>query len=391
MFVLLSGLLAATASVLLLGQALTRRRHAGGQLRLVPLAPWSGLGPGSERRVARFRVDAPDPDLSWTALSARSDVFGLDDLPRPGLAAFVRLGFGDDLPLGAVRDVHGSELLVELDLRGDPRDRRGLHAATLDLTWQTYGRHGWASGGTTLVVPLGRSAEPPLPSPFAEGTLLPVPTRLVVPGDDLAGILAGALAGRVRPGDCLAVSESALAIAQGRLRWPRWDAAPSRLAGMLCRAFPPASSLATPHGMQAALDEAGPARVLLALGLGAVTRLFGLRGVFYRVAGPRVALIDDVGGTLPPFDRAVVLAPQHPHVFASDLARRTGAEVAVVDANALGVRVVASTPGVDPRSLAVALASNPHGNGLERTPVVRVRWSRTPGTVPLPSREGVPC
>ncbi len=391
MFVLLSGLLAVAASSLLLGRALAAppRPGSAASIRLIPLTPWSGLGGGS--RVARFRLEAADPALAITALAARVEAFGLDALPRPGFVASVRLGFGDDLPLQAVRDVAGAELLVELDLAGDPLDRQGLHAATVELTWQTYGRHGWSSGGTTLVVPLGRAAEPAKPIAIAEGSVLPLPTRLVVPGDDLAAIVAGAIVGRIRPGDCLAISESALAISQNRLRWPRWSKAPSLAAFGLSRCFPVMSSLATPHGMQAAIDEAGLGRILFALAAGGLTKLFGMRGVFYRLAGWRVALIDDVGGSLPPFDRAIVLAPQSPHAFVMELFRRCGTEAAVVDANALGVRVLAATPGVDPERLKQALAGNPHGNGIERTPVVRIRWSRPLSEVPSLAREGAPC
>jgi hypothetical protein len=347
------------------------------------------LGPG--RRVSRFLLVGADPTLVLTSLEARAEAFGLDALPRPSLKASVRLGFGDDLPLQAVRDVAGSELLVELDLAGDPADRRSLHAATIDLTWRTYGRHGSRAGGTTLVVPLGHAAEPALPIPCAEGTVLPLPTRLVVPGDDLAAIVAGAVAGRLRPTDCLAISESALAISEGRLTWPHYDQSPSRWAFGLSRIFPTASSLATPHGMQAAIDEAGLPRLLLALVCGAVGKAMGRRGVFYRLAGRKVALIDDVGGTLPPFDRAIVLAPLTAGRFTADLARRCGTQVAVVDANPFGIRILAATPGLDPARLRQALASNPHGNGSERTPLVRVRWSQPQPSLPQVEREEAPC
>lgn len=391
MFVLLSGLLAAAASSLVVGWMVgsPRLTRPGDSIKLVPLTPWSGLGSG--RRLSRFRLVATDPTLSITGLVARAEAFGLDALPRPSLHVSARVGFGDDLPRQAVRDVQGSELLVELELVGEPMDFKGLHAATVDLTWQTYGRHGWHPGGTTLVVPLGRAVSPASPTPLGDVSVLPVPTRLVVPGDDLAAIVAGAIAGRMRPGDCLAISESALAIAENRLVWPRWTKNPSRAARALARLFPVASSLATPHGMQAAIDEAGLPRILFALALGAVTKLMGVRGVFYRLAGWRVALIDDVGGSLPPFDRAIVLAPRTARAFVAELARRCGTEAAVVDANALGVRVLAATPGVDVSRLKLALAGNPHGNGIERTPIVRVRWGQATPDLTTEVKEGAPC
>ena|GEM_PF-2473173 len=391
MFVLLSGLLAAAASSLLWGWVLARPSQTRPEdaVKLIPLTPWSGLGSG--RRLSRFRLHSADPTLSITGLTAQVEAFGLDALPRPSLQASVRVGFGDDLPRQAVRDVLGSEVLVEVELAGELLDLKGLHAATVELTWQTYGRHGWHPGGTTLVVPLGRAVAPSQPTPMGIASVLPVPTRLVVPGDDLAAIVAGAIAGRMQPGDCLAISESALAISENRLVWPRWTQAPSRAARALARCFPVASSLATPHGMQAAIDEAGLPRLLIALLFGGVTKLMGLRGVFYRVAGWKVALIDDVGGSLPPFDRAIVLAPRSAPAFVAEVSRRCGTEAAVVDANALGVRVLAATPGVDVARLEQALEGNPHGNGIERTPIVRVRWSQPSPDLTEMAKEGAPC
>ncbi len=391
MFVLLSGLLAAAASGLLLSHFLGTPRAArqAPSLHVIPLTPWTGIG--ATRRVCRFRLQSRDPDLAISGLQAHVEAFGLDALPRPSLRAAVRLGFGDDLPLQAVRQLAGSELLVELDLAGESLDRRGLHAATIDLQWQTYGRTGWLSGGTTLVVPLGHPTKPLLPMAIPSGTVLALPTRLVVPGDDLAAIIAGITAGRTRPGDCLAISESALAIAQDRLVWPRWASSPGTWARGLSKLFPVASSLATAHGMQAAISEAGLPRLLLAILLGGLAKLFRIPGVFYRLAGWRVAVIDDVGGNLTPFDRAIVLAPRAPEAFVNEIARRCGTQAAVVDANALGVRVLAATPGVDLERLKLALAANPHGNGIERTPVVRVRWADSPSDESPREREGATC
>lgn len=61
--------------------------------------------------------------------------------------------------------------------------------------------------------------------------------------------------------------------------------------------------------MQALIDIVGPLRVALALVVGVAGRLLGQRGVFYRVAGEQAELIDDVSGTMPPFDQFITLGP----------------------------------------------------------------------------------
>jgi hypothetical protein len=97
-------------------------------------------------------------------------------------------------------------------------------------------------------------------------------------------------------------------IVQGR--WRHYRAVkPSWLAKLGCWLFHPLSSMASACGLQAAIMLVGKLRVLLALLLGAAARLVGLRGVFYRVVGAEATAIDDLTGTLPPFDRFLVFGP----------------------------------------------------------------------------------
>ena len=50
--------------------------------------------------------------------------------------------------------------------------------------------------------------------------------------------------------------------------------------------------LGIPATMELAIREAGAARILAATAAAAVTKPFGVKGVFYRVAGPAVRAID---------------------------------------------------------------------------------------------------
>jgi len=63
---------------------------------------------------------------------------------------------------------------------------------------------------------------------------IPVRTRLVQPGEDLVALIQASVAGIAQPGDVLAVSETAVAIAQ-RQAVPAEYVRPSRLALLLSR------------------------------------------------------------------------------------------------------------------------------------------------------------
>jgi F420-0:gamma-glutamyl ligase len=213
-------------------------------------------------------------------------------------------------------------------------------------------------------------------------TAIPLRTPLVRPGDDLVEMVARAVRGIARSGDVVAVSESALAIAQGEFVGAE-HVRPSKLAYAIARRAGPMATISQPESMQLVIDRVGVWRVLYATLLQFVGRAVGRRGAFYAVMGEAVAAFDGYTGTMPPYERAIVLAPRDPSGFARLAAERTGAACAVVDANDLGkAKVLGSSPRVRDESVAAALLENPHGNSDEQTPVVVIKW-RGRGPNPL--------
>ncbi|WP_317134483.1 hypothetical protein [Leptolyngbya sp. 7M] len=161
---------------------------------------------------------------------------------------------------------------------------------------------------------------------------------------------------------------------QGRFRHPT-EIQPGWLARRICYFFLPTSSLATACGMQSLVDIVGPGRVLLAFILGALAKKFLKQpGMFYQLAGEQARLIDDVTGTLPPYDQFVVLGPDNPQQVVDQIQRETGLAAAIVDVNDLkAVKILAASPGVPSTLLEQALVTNPAGNADEQTPLVLIR------------------
>lgn len=211
---------------------------------------------------------------------------------------------------------------------------------------------------------------------------VPVRTRLVRRGDDLPALIEQAVRGIARPGDVIAVSETAVAIAQGEAVAAEY-VRPGRLAYFLSQR---AGSLATvnqPESLQIVIDRVGAAKVLYASAMHVLGRLAGCRGLFYRVMGDAITAIDGYTGTMPPFETAIVFAPRDPDGFARSVFERLNVGCVVVDANDLEkAKVLGASPGVHRRNVEYALLSNPHGNGDEQTPIVVIKW-RAQGTNPL--------
>lgn len=207
---------------------------------------------------------------------------------------------------------------------------------------------------------------------------IPIRTRVVMPEDDLDGVIAEYAAGVVRPGDILFVTEKIVGITQGR-SFPVKDIRPRRLATFLSRYVTKTSygiGLGMPETMEMALRECGTPRILLAAAVSAVTKAFGRRGDFYRVAGSKARAIDGpTKHTIPPYNEAVVLGPAHPRQVSQRLkALLGGVDVAVVDINDLGGNILGSTldRSGDAR-LAAILKDNPLGQRHESTPLGVVR------------------
>jgi F420-0:gamma-glutamyl ligase len=203
---------------------------------------------------------------------------------------------------------------------------------------------------------------------------IPVRTRIVREGDDLAALVAAAVHGIARPGDVIAISETAVAIAQGEFVVAE-HIRPSRLAYALARQAGALATVSQPESVQLVIDDVGAWRVFSAAVMHAVARVFGKRGVFYEQLGEAIAAIDGYTGTMPPYERAIVLAPRDPDGVSEAIAAVTGAGCAIVDANDLKkAKVLAASHGVDRAWVEEALLDNPHGNSDEQTPIVVLKW-----------------
>jgi hypothetical protein len=211
---------------------------------------------------------------------------------------------------------------------------------------------------------------------------IPIKTRLILKGDDLAGAIREGVEEsdlQIRKDDILVVSEKAVGASQGRYYiLDEGQLKPRKLACLLSRFVtktPSGIGLGMPETMECALRECGSPRILFAAFIGALGKLIGRKGDFYRIAGHRARSIDGpTQGTIPPFNRAVSLAPENPDGVAEDLSHEWGCMAAVVDINDLGGNILGAFPEELDRELLVEiLRDNPLGQGHESTPVGIVR------------------
>jgi len=178
-----------------------------------------------------------------------------------------------------------------------------------------------------------------------------------------------------RLGDTVAVSEKVVILLTGRVV-DIGTVKPGPLALMLARHVRPRTDscgLSVPEKMEYVIRSIGRTRAIAAALGCALTRPFGVRGAFYRLAG---SIARDIDGGRPPYEK-VLFPPLTTAVaqwICADLERVLGIGVSIVDLNDYGGTIRATSPKSLPaRTLAAVLCDNPMGQRLRSTPFVLVR------------------
>jgi hypothetical protein len=267
-----------------------------------------------------------------------------------------------------------TQVQIVLEIQGE--NLAALQSAWIRVRYITYGPGGRTPKIRHIIVPLNfpiaGESQRWRPTPAAD--VLPVRTHLLSQLDDPVEVVKRYVLPNAQPGDIVTLGETPVALMQGRFRHPS-EVHPGWLAQRLCYYFLPTSSLATACGLQTLVDISGAWRVLFAFAVGAIAKkILNQPGVFYRLAGEQARLIDDVTGTLPPYDQFIVLGPQNPQQVVDQIQQETGLAAAIVDANDLkAVKILAATSGLSDKFLEQALITNPAGNADEQTPLVLIR------------------
>lgn len=267
------------------------------------------------------------------------------------------------------------EFELAIQIEGELERLADIHAIVVDLDYITYSRESKVARHEEVVL-IPHQEVGPQPEPQQEGnvTLQPIKTHILTDADNMADVIAQYVSPLAQPGDIVVMAESVVAITQRRYLIPDEHVKPGFWASRLCYLIPNVGSLSSRYGMQCAINEVGLPRMLSAMAIGAAMKGIGQNGWLYRIAGVPSELIDDITGTMPPFDKYIVLGPAHAQSVVNEVRARTGLEAAIADVNNLRkAAIISATKGVNQKALIQALLSNPSGNGNEQTPIVVVR------------------
>ncbi len=271
-----------------------------------------------------------------------------------------------------------SELLIRVIYKFKNNNiRKKIKYIWLKVFWENYGHFGVSKKQDCFLVNLDAQKQNPkkvFEIPINNKyNALAIKTDLLGCFDNPANTVIKYCKGIVEKNDILTIGESPLAIMQARYISPQ-NLKYSLFSKAFCYFFHPTSSLATACGMQLLINKIGVTRITIALIVGFLFKFVGIKGVFYRLTGSESSLIDDISGTVTPYDKSIVMGPIFADLFCKEVSKYLNIDVAVVDVNDLGgVKVLASSNKKVDKILKRNLISNPAGNGDEKTPIVLIR------------------
>ena len=269
-----------------------------------------------------------------------------------------------------------SELLIQVILKFKNSDfKNKIKYIWLKIFWENYGHFGITKKQDGLLVNLNHHNKKELIEiPLKLGyKAIAVKTDLLGSFDNPIETVMDYCKNVTREKDILTIGETPLAIMQGRYVAPQ-NLEYNIFSKILCYFFHPTSSLATACGMQLLIDKIGVMRITFSLILGFLFKCIGIKGIFYRLTGFESSLIDDISGTVVPYDKSIVMGPINTKLFCDKLSKQLKVDVAVVDVNDLGgVKILASSNSSVNNILKEILKVNPAGNSDEKTPIVLIR------------------
>ena len=174
--------------------------------------------------------------------------------------------------------------------------------------------------------------------------------------------------------DIVFIAEKIIAILQDRA-YPINEIKPTKLAIFLSKFVskkPGGIGLAMPETMQTAIEEVGSFRIFLALIGALITKPFGIKGLFYIIAGDGARAVDGpTPNTIPPYNKYVVKGPKNSKRVADYIANIIKRPVAIIDANDRGLRILGISKSfkVNKKLLERALRDNPLGQSSQSTPI----------------------
>lgn len=207
-----------------------------------------------------------------------------------------------------------------------------------------------------------------------------IQTHFVEEGESYIELIYRYVLPLYQPGDILSVSEKVIAMCQENTVYME-DVEVGWLARCLSRFGHRTQSgigVTEPHKLQLAVDMKGTLPVLFAAFVGALGKIVGKKGLFYKILGVEISGIDGFyeHSAFKTYHQVATLTPRNPDRVCQRIEDKTGIPVMIVDANDIDVNILGTSIGlrsIGEDVLCEYIHDNPAGQDDECTPFVLIR------------------
>lgn len=206
-----------------------------------------------------------------------------------------------------------------------------------------------------------------------------IQTHFVEVGENQADLVRKYVLPLAEDGDLLSFGAKVMAMCTGNVR-TREQVKPGFWANHLWR-FAGINTTGVgmhePYKLQLVIDMCGLPRVLFAAFVSAVTRPFGVHGLFYKICGKGVGGIDGFyfRSSFDRYKELALINPPNPVELCNQLEKDTGIPVVLMDANDIEQNQLGKCDDfpLSDDEIQDAMADNPSGQGDELTPLILIR------------------
>lgn len=203
-------------------------------------------------------------------------------------------------------------------------------------------------------------------------------THFVAIGEDYIELVKKYVAPHYQPGDILSIAEKIISLCQKNIIYKK-DMKLTALAKFLSKFAshsPHGIGVDNPWKMQFAIDHCGAVKIIYASVAAGIGKLFGKRGVFYKIAGPEVAGLDGFySASFEEYGNFCMMLPKEPDEVCRKIQEATGITCMLVDANDFERDILGKSPdlALTDEQCAELIRDNPSGNSTQLTPFILIR------------------
>jgi len=203
----------------------------------------------------------------------------------------------------------------------------------------------------------------------------PIKTHFIGVSDNLESIISQYALPQAQKGDIIVLCQKIVSLTQKRVIYRKdlevgfW----AKFLSKFAKKTPYGFSVGNPLKMQVAINLAGLAKILFAGAIGVISKLFGISGTFYKVAGHQINQIDGFyGEAFPQYAEIGLLGPLNCDLLCNQLKDKYGFSFAIVDVNDLGGNILGKSTDLKGKEklLLGVLRDNPAGQSDEQTPIL---------------------